>query len=396
MPDPHDPSEPTPDDLSERLAAMAGRRVAATDRPSSLPTASRRRIRRRERLGAGLAALVVVALVAGGVALARSGQEQATTVRVGQPSGAAACDPTGVPQVVATDVRQLARAGTAVPGVTPQAMVAALPTTASPQLTIDVKAFGGGWDLIITGLHFAPWNMGANGIDPDPGSDNGESVLLGRDLLFQGAASLAVPQDLSALHPIPVSLDPRCETTSEPSSTTTSLNPYAPVSSTSSTVTTTGAPTSTVAGKPGFPDCTASQITVGATTDRSDYAPGDTVHVTVTIRNDGPTCENAPRTAVLNACPHFRVIDSSGKVVYQPTIFCPVPLTLGQVPAGYHVSASFTWPASTRSCASSTCVTDSCYDAACDTRVPAGTYTVIPDAMGLDGARARSTTIRFT
>ncbi len=395
MPDPHDPSDLNPDDLSERLAAMADRCVAGADRPSPLPTASRGRIRRRERLGAGLATLVVVAMVAGGVALARSGQEQATTVRVGQASGAAACDPPGIPRALADATRNLAHEGTSVPGATPRAAVVAGRDSAAPGVTLAALADPGrtAWEVVVSGEHFVPEFAAPGFRDADPQRANSEGFDLDRSLLVV-ASSIPGPSaaDLDALHPIEVSLDPACGT----SSATGSTNPFGPVSSTSSSVTTAGAPTSTVAGAPGPPDCTASQTTVTATTDRSSYAPGDTVQVTVTIRNDGPTCENAPRTAVLNACPHFRVVDSSERVVYQPTTFCPVPLTLGEVPAGYHHSASFTWPASTRSCSSSTCITDSCYDAACDTRVPAGTYTVIPDAMGLDGARARSTTIHFS
>jgi len=384
---------PDPDDLQSRLSAMAQRRVAASDRAAPLARGSRRRIRRGERVGAALATLVVVALVAGGVALARSGQEQATTVRVGQPSGTATCYPPGIPRGLASTVRSLARAGQAVPGATPRAMVAALPTTASPDVTIDLKAFGGGWDLIITGLHFAPWGMGPNGIDPDPGSDNGESVLLGRDLQFKGAASVAVPADLAALDPIAVSLDPACDhagaVTSEPSSTT-----VIPRASTTSTTANGGAPAVTVAGAPTPPACVGSQVSLTASTDKSTYAAGDRVKLTVTIRNNGPTCENSSPVDLIDSCPGFQVADSAGTVVYRPAILCPQPLTLASVDAGYHRSVTFTWPDPT--CRSTTCTTDVCPDAACDTHVPAGTYNVTPTSPVFDGLKVHATTIRIT
>jgi hypothetical protein len=369
---------PDPDDLQSRLAAMARRRVDSSDHAAPLAAGSRRRIRRGERLGAALAAMVVVALVAGGVALARSGQEQGTTVRVGE-TPAATCYPPGIPQVVATDLRQLARAGQAVPGATPKAMAAALPTADSPNVTIDLKAFGGGWDLIITGLHFAPWGMGPNGIDPDPGSDNGESVLLGPDLQFKGAASVAVPEDLASLDPIAVSLDPSCDHsdvgTSETSSSTTVLvNPFAPVSSTSTTATGAGPPSSSLGNKVGWPACVGSQVSLTATTDRSTYAAGDPVKVTVTIRNNGPTCENNSPVDLIDSCPQFQVIDSSGKVAYQPLVACPQPLTIGPVDAGYSRSVSFSWPAS----------------------VPTGAYVVTPSAPEFNGLVVHASTIHIT
>ena len=140
---------PEPDDLQERLADMADRRVAGAERPAPLPALSHRRIRRGERIATGLATLVVVALVAGGVALARSGQEQATTVRVGPPSGTAACYPSGIPRALADAVRDLARSGTAVAGATPRAMVVANPAAIAPSVTITDPGRTA-WEVVVS------------------------------------------------------------------------------------------------------------------------------------------------------------------------------------------------------------------------------------------------------
>jgi hypothetical protein len=59
--------------------------------------------------------------------------------------------------------------------------------------------------------------------------------------------------------------------------------------------------------------------------------------------------------------------------VFRPAIFCPQPLTIGPVDAGYSRSVSFSWSAS----------------------VPTGAYTVTPSDTAIDGIRTTATTIRI-
>ncbi len=227
---------PEPDDLQERLAAMAERRVAGADRPAHLPARSHRRIRRGERIGTGLATLVVVALVAGGVAVARSGQEQATTVRVWTVHRARVRS-AAIPPGLADQVRALALLGTHVPGATPRAVVVyhptgsryAAPSTSAGANVVPTPAEA--WEVVISGEHFVPSDTSFGFRDPTPHRANSESWDLDSTLDVIGAA---VPgpnaTELTAMgSATPVALDHRC--VPGPSSTTT----LPPTGSTSTT-----------------------------------------------------------------------------------------------------------------------------------------------------------------
>ena len=142
------------------------------------------------------------------------------------------------------------------------------------------------------------------------------------------------------------------------------------------------------------PACVGSQVSLTATTDKWTYAAGDTVTVTVTLRNNGSTCENTSAVDLIDSCLEFEVFDASGKVIYRPPLVCPQPLTIAPVGAGYHRSVTFTWPEPP--CGSSTCPTDICPDAACDTHVAAGAYTVTPAIRCSTGSTSASKAIRIT
>ncbi len=218
-----------PKDLEARLAAMAHRRVAAADQPSELPARSRRRIRRGERVGAALATMLVVAMVAGGVALARADQDRATTVRVAQAPAAAPCYPTRIPRALADQVRSLAREGTAVAGSTPRAFVVAGALSTAPVTVADPGRTA--WEVVVSGEHFVPSYAAPGFVDRAPHQANSESWNVDASLMPVGS-SIPGPTaaDLDGLDPVAVSLDPSCAHNS-------SDGTIPPASSTSSTET---------------------------------------------------------------------------------------------------------------------------------------------------------------
>ncbi len=382
-----------PLDLEARLAAMAGRRVAANDRPAGLTDASRRRIRRGQRIGAAVATLLVVALLAGGVALARSGRQPATTVRVGQATGAPQCDPPDLPPGLADQVRALARLGIRVPGETPRALVVHGPTTpapATPSTSADrsantVPTPAAAWEVVISGEHFVPEFVPPGYTDPSPHMASSESWDLDANL---GVIGSAIPgpsaSQLAAAGPATaVALDNGCVPSSS-STTTLGLGLRTSTSSTETPVTT----PSTLPAAGTAPACVGSHVSVDATTDHAAYAPGQTVTITVTIRNPGAPCQNSSKADPIDSCPLLRVTDPSGHTVYDPGVFCPLPLTMAVVPSGYHRGTTFTWKVGQGA--------DTCTGASCDGGVATGTYTITPANPEIAGIQVHATTIRIT
>ncbi len=74
--------------------------------------------------------------------------------------------------------------------------------------------------------------------------------------------------------------------------------------------------------------------------------------------------------------------------MYDPGVFCPVPLRLAPVPAGYHRSDTFTWISGQ--------VSPPCTGVNCAVQATPGTYTVTPADPQIDGIRIHATTIRLT
>ncbi len=79
--------------------------------------------------------------------------------------------------------------------------------------------------------------------------------------------------------------------------------------------------------------------------------------------------------------------NNAGQAVYDPGVFCPLPLSLAPVPARYRRAVTFTWPSGQ--------VPPPCTGATCVVPARPGTYTVAP-TIGIDGIHVHATTVRLT
>jgi cytoskeletal protein RodZ len=151
------------------------------------------------------------------------------------------------------------------------------------------------------------------------------------------------------------------ETSAPPTSAGPSITASGPT-------TTAEPPTSTSATTPTtatLAPCVASQFDMTLSTDKANYAPGETVTLTATMRNTGGACYSTGTPAVRYFCSHARAANASDKVVWDAAP-CTAMTSLGPVPAAYTTTQTWTWDQ--RTCTGSNGICNN------GTQVPAGPY----------------------
>jgi uncharacterized repeat protein (TIGR01451 family) len=204
------------------------------------------------------------------------------------------------------------------------------------------------------------------------------------------AGVLTAPRLMGSQHPTGRPAPAVVQTTAQPSATLGQVTPLASPSVTASQAPTPApSPTVRVSSKPSpaapvaetsptpAPACTASEVLVAVTTDQSTYAPGQTVHFTLTARNvSNHACQLPGSHSVY-------VVDSSGHAVsLEETVEDQVAAGATWAPGQTLTDSSLGWDQR------------ECLDTTCSQRqqVPSGTYTV-KGTYGQYGPASHSFTI---